>query len=415
VSTALGVAFLIIQGNNLNIDKNLRPRVGFAKICVFAVILAVSMAFADNVSQNCVEEIIAISKKNGSDMQEFAKNLVPAVAKAKLQAKAPFGKPKDSDKTDIGMSFGCLKSFPESLSEIQSLLKDVGLKTLKSTATYELEDKNRKLAENAHLIVARKMEAQDFASKSSKPALKECDAIFNPSKKFCYDGKVYDLCDGMSYNPTTHICSGDIAERALCNEVQYNPLKQKCENNVLLGICGKAVYNPATHSCKDNAVIALQKCGKIVYDPVTQGCYNNTVFPKCGETLYDPKTQGCKDGVVLLKCGEFLYNPKTHYCKDGVLFAICGDSIYNPKTHGCKDNALFVLSKCGESIYNPATHGCKDNLVLPKCGETLYDPAIHNCKDNEVLARCGATEVYNTQTQECRYGSVFEKRNSPSQ
>jgi len=35
----------------------------------------------------------------------------------------------------------------------------------------------------------------------------------------------------MSYNPTVYICSGDIANRALCNGTQYNPLKQKCKNN----------------------------------------------------------------------------------------------------------------------------------------------------------------------------------------
>jgi uncharacterized protein (TIGR02145 family) len=54
--------------------------------------------------------------------------LPAAVIKAKAQAELPFGKPKDSEKTSIGMTFGCLKVFPESPGEIQSLLKDVGLK-----------------------------------------------------------------------------------------------------------------------------------------------------------------------------------------------------------------------------------------------------------------------------------------------
>jgi len=87
--------------------------------------LAISMASAADIPRYCTEEIITISKGNGFDMQKFTSDLPPAVAKAKLQAKAPFGKPKDSDKTDIGMTFGCLKAFPESPSEIQSLLKDV--------------------------------------------------------------------------------------------------------------------------------------------------------------------------------------------------------------------------------------------------------------------------------------------------
>jgi hypothetical protein len=56
----------------------------------------------------------------------------------------------------------------------------------------------------------------------------ECDAVFNPAKKFCHDGAVYDLCDGMEYDPTTHVCSDGVAYRALCNGVQYNPLAEKC-------------------------------------------------------------------------------------------------------------------------------------------------------------------------------------------
>jgi len=360
-----------------------------AAVAELALIFSCSMAFAANVSKSCTEEIITISKGSGFDMQKFAKDLVPAVAKAKLQAKAPFGKPKDVDKTDIGMSFGCLKSFPESLDEIQSLLKDVGL------GVASLANGN----------------GNSSISKSNVPALKECDAIFNPNKKFCYDGGIYDLCDGMSYNPTTHICSGDIANRALCNEVQYNPLKQKCENNVLLLICGKAVYNPATHGCKDNSVFALPKCGKTVYDTTTHGCYNNTLFPKCGETIYDPQTQVCKDNVLFIICGKTVYDPAIYGCKDNVVLKKCSETLYDPKTHFCKDNVVFVFPNCNERIYDPRTHDCKDNVVLARCGESLYDPKTHFCKDNAVftLQRCGATEFYNPKTQECRFGSVFEK------
>jgi hypothetical protein len=74
-----------------------------------------------------------------------------------------------------------------------------------------------------------------------------CDAVFNPSKKFCHDGGVYDLCDGMPYNPATHVCSGDVANRALCNGVQYNPLTQICENNAIR--CNPAVYGSDTQGC----------------------------------------------------------------------------------------------------------------------------------------------------------------------
>jgi len=102
----------------------------FSKIALatFAVNSALSMAFA-GIPANCTEEITTLSRSSGFDMQAFTTNLPVAVAKAKLQAKAPFGKPKDSDKTDIGITFGCLKAFPESPGEIQSLLKDISHKT----------------------------------------------------------------------------------------------------------------------------------------------------------------------------------------------------------------------------------------------------------------------------------------------
>jgi len=302
-------------------------------------------AFAANIPGYCTEEIISISKGNNFDMQEFMKALPVAVAKAKVQAKVPIGKPKDSDKMDIGMTFGCLKAFPENPGQIQALLKDIGLETAKGIATNGIMTANKLRESKAG--IANGVSAN--AKTSSRPVLKECDAIFNPTKKFCYDGAVYNLCDGMSYNPTTHICSDDIANRALCNGVQYNPLKQKCENNVILSACGKTNYNPTTHGCKDNVVFALSKCGANYYDPATHDCKNNVVFA----------------------------------------FSKCGANYYDQATHGCKDNAVFELPKCGETIYNPTTHGCKDNVVftLPKCG----------------------TEPYNPKTQECRYGAVFEK------
>jgi len=38
----------------------------------------------------------------------------------------------------------------------------------------------------------------------------KCDAIFNPETSFCYDGEVYDKCNGMQFNPSTQICTGNV-------------------------------------------------------------------------------------------------------------------------------------------------------------------------------------------------------------
>jgi uncharacterized protein (TIGR02145 family) len=79
-----------------------------------------------------MEEIIALSKKRGFNMQKFMKELPPEVVKIKAQSKAPmqfiFGPGSDDKLTDIGLTVGCIKAFPESSGQIQSLLKDVSLK-----------------------------------------------------------------------------------------------------------------------------------------------------------------------------------------------------------------------------------------------------------------------------------------------
>jgi hypothetical protein len=92
---------------------------------------AVSVAQVLNstsLSKGCVADFTNLFEKSGFSMANFAKELVPAVAKTKLQLKAPFGKPKDSDMTSAGLTVGCIKTLPESPAEIQSLLKDIALK-----------------------------------------------------------------------------------------------------------------------------------------------------------------------------------------------------------------------------------------------------------------------------------------------
>jgi hypothetical protein len=81
-----------------------------------------------SLSGGCVDDFANVLGKEGFSMANFAKELVPEVAKVKLKLKSPFGKPKDSDVTSVGLSVGCIKSLPESPAEIQGLLKDIALK-----------------------------------------------------------------------------------------------------------------------------------------------------------------------------------------------------------------------------------------------------------------------------------------------
>jgi len=314
------------------------------KQSTIALLLTLTLAqtlFAQGLSKKCIDELIAAKGKSNSDLQGFSTDLVAEVVKVKLQLKLPFGKPADSKVTDMGMTVGCLKAFPENPAQILPILKEAGLDAAKGAVANELAANSQPQATGVQT------QTQTTSSLSPFPALKECDALFNPEKKFCYDGGVYNKCDGIIYNPTTHICSGDVAYRALCNGVQYNPLTQKCENNAILAKCGENFYNTKTHGCKGSTVFALSECGENKYNPETHGCGENN--------------------VVLAKCGTLYYNSAKHSCENGVIvFPKCGKTRYNPETHGCGKNNV-LLTKCGAtSYYNPAKYNCKDGVVLGK-------------------------------------------------
>jgi hypothetical protein len=113
-----------------------------------AALPAMSLAGAlgsTSLSRSCVEDFTNVFGKSGFNIGNFAKELVTSVAKTKLQLKAPFGKPKDSDMTSAGLTVGCIRTLPESPAEIQSLLKDIALKAGLDFAAGAAAD----LAENA--------------------------------------------------------------------------------------------------------------------------------------------------------------------------------------------------------------------------------------------------------------------------
>lgn len=83
---------------------------------------------SSKLSKECVEDFTSLMEKEGFNIAGFLKELVPSVAKTKLMLKSPFGKPKDGDKTSVGLTVGCIKTLPESPGEIQSLLQDIAMK-----------------------------------------------------------------------------------------------------------------------------------------------------------------------------------------------------------------------------------------------------------------------------------------------
>jgi len=271
-----------------------RPKI--YKVATLLMLLCVA-TYAQGISKKCIDELIAAKRKSNSDLQDFSKDLVTEVVKVKAQLKLPFGKPADSKVTDIGITVGCLKAFPENPAQIVPILKEAGLYAVNAVA-------NKLGASSQPQGTSVQTQVQTAAPPSPFPGLKECDALFNPEKKFCYDGGVYNKCDGIVYNPETH----------------------DCKDNALFTIpkkCDAELYNSATHGCKNGVVFMLPQCSGTIYDPATHGCKNDVVFmlPQCGGTIYDPATHGCKNGAVfmLLQCKRTIYDPATHRCYNGIV------------------------------------------------------------------------------------------------
>jgi hypothetical protein len=91
---------------------------------------ALSMA-GSALPPGCMNEFSGVATGN-FDMLGFVKKLPVEVVKVKAQAKipkTPFNKGPDPDdkKTDIGITVGCLKAFPESKNEMMPLVKDISI------------------------------------------------------------------------------------------------------------------------------------------------------------------------------------------------------------------------------------------------------------------------------------------------
>ena len=83
-------------------------------------------------SKSCQEEFTSLSERAGFDMMNFVKDLPLAVVKTKAQAKIPktpfnAGPDPDDKRTDLGITVGCLKAFPESAGEIKAALAGLSI------------------------------------------------------------------------------------------------------------------------------------------------------------------------------------------------------------------------------------------------------------------------------------------------
>jgi len=103
------------------------------------LLIAFQATFAKGLSKKCIDEILDIPNTNPNFvMQDFLKDLPPTVVKIKGKCVLPFFCPKDDEKTDLGMTAGCAKEFPENPGEIKVALIDLGLGIARGVAANKL-------------------------------------------------------------------------------------------------------------------------------------------------------------------------------------------------------------------------------------------------------------------------------------
>jgi uncharacterized protein (TIGR02145 family) len=127
----------------------------------------------------------------------------------------------------------------------------------------------------------------------------------------------------MEYNPTTHICEGDIYFPATCNGVQYNPLERGC--------CVSSMFIKANQRCESNVIET--KCGEKWYNSETQFCCNSVI----GTT----ETQFCQAGTNEVKdlCNSKIYTTM-QFCYNSKVENFCGARkvAYNPDLYECRES-----------------------------------------------------------------------------
>jgi hypothetical protein len=96
------------------------------------VVSLAQMLKRSSLPSGCVEDFVSLLKREDFSMARFMRDLSLETAKVRVQLQNPFenpfGEPKDSDVTSVGLTIGCIKSLPESPYVIQDLLKDISLK-----------------------------------------------------------------------------------------------------------------------------------------------------------------------------------------------------------------------------------------------------------------------------------------------
>jgi len=202
------------------------------------------------------------------------------------------------------------------------------------------------------------------------------DIVFNPSDNFCYEGKIYDKCNGIEYNPSTHICKDLIAYPVSsssvigCEDIVFNPLDNFCYEGKIYDKCNGMEYNPSTHIC-DGSIASPAKCDGISYNPLEYKCEDNVIKTECGDRWYDASLYKCEtDNKIYLKTPVSYGGKNYEAVLIGTQTWMTENLNYNVDGSKCYDNDPANCDKYGR-LYNwaMAMTVCPTGWHLPSSNE----------------------------------------------
>lgn len=298
----------------------------YNRFLLSASIVLVMATSASSLSEDCEEEILDLLEEYDFDMKAVIEDLVPVAVKVKLQAKAPLqfllGPGSDDKMTEIGVSVGCLKEFPESAGAATSMLKSIGLKFAKSTAANKLGATKKGVGNTKS---GSQSSQKNEVAKSKKAEIKDIIYLLNGQE--IKNATIFEISsDEVKYKVGTRAIAY-AAKKTEISAIRYADGEKDF-------FCSGVLYNATVHFCHTDG--KTYSCGNQPYNPAKQSCSGNTIHDECAGKPYSPVTHFCHTDGQTYSCNDWPYNPATHFCHtDGQTYS-CDGEPYDPETESCE-------------------------------------------------------------------------------
>jgi len=215
-----------------------------------------------------------------------------------------------------------------------------------------------------------------------------CDGIFYKSlEQFCFNNKIYSLCDGKEYDIAKEFCHSDGSVNLRCNGNMYNPVNDFCFDSKVYPKCGVGASAET-------------------YNPEELFCYENVLDTLCNGLEFNPKSYFCSDEDYKIHpfCQDERYNPKQEICSANVIYKICPSGNFSDSLSNCcsipvPNSNCAEYQLCGKKNYDVKKEFCDGEIAYKMCGGKAYDnPSNKFCWPNDVAANGEAIEKCRVQT-----------------